>query len=328
MEKAILYKKWGGAEELAYEQLPDKQTVSPDSIKLGKGEILVRVHSISINPIDWKILSGSQKMVASGRFPRVFGTDFAGVIQKAGSAAEKDGFTSGVRVMGMVSPLNNGSGRQWLKIRADHCIILPESLSLEEGASLSEAGVSALLVTSFSRKKKAGRVLVFGSTGGVGSLAVQILSSRGWDITAVCRESQQERLKELGCSQFIDRHDWEGAVKAGGKWDAIVDCPGVIIRNRPSRFLNKRGVYSPVYIPDPFIPWQVLRIALWFFTPYSTGLFVGYPSASRMRSLGSLIRNRTIVPLVDSVFKSKEIRSAVSKSQNGGVFGKLIITLD
>lgn len=64
-----LLQQMGEAEELIYGSLPDNKAIDPDRIKLKKGEILVQVHAISINPIDWKILSGSQRLVASSRFP-------------------------------------------------------------------------------------------------------------------------------------------------------------------------------------------------------------------------------------------------------------------
>lgn len=328
MEKAILYNKWGGPEELEFSQLPDSLWCHPDKIRLSGGEILVQVEAISVNPIDWKILSGSQKAVASKRFPRIFGTDFSGTIYRAGKKAEKSGYVKGAAVMGMVSPLSEGSGRQWIKIKASHCIILDQKMSMEEGASLPEAGVSALLATVFSRRKKAGRVLVFGATGGVGSLALQILNARGWDVTAVCRAEQKEALKKLGCHSFVDRHNWQAELEELPSWDAIVDCPGAIIRSRPSQYLRRGGVYSPVFIPDPFIPWQILRILLWFFTPWTTGLFVGYASKGRMNRLKELIDRGAIKPLLDSSFEAGDIVAAVEKSIQGGSFGKLIIRME
>lgn len=328
MEKAIHYKKWGGAVELLYDHLPAHMAIDPDSVKLGRGEILVRVHAISINPIDWKILSGSQKAVASGRFPRIFGTDFSGIVYRSGSRAESKGYAKGTRVMGLVSPLNKGAGRQWLKVKNDHCIIIPGEMTMEEGASLPEAGISALIVTDFARKRKNGNVLVFGATGGVGSLAVQVLIRRGWEVTAVCRRDQRSQMESLGCSRFIDRENWKEELAERSSWDAIVDCPGVLIRESPRRFLKRSGVYFPVFIPDAFIPGQILRFLLWQFTSYSTGIFLGYPSGSRMRKLERLITSKTMVPVIENVTASEEINHAVLKSQEGGNFGKLIVRLD
>jgi len=326
VEKGIYYNKWGGPEELQFGTLPEGTAIDPDRIKLKRGELLLRVKALSVNPIDWKILSGSQKMVASSRFPRIFGTDFSGTVYRSSENGAKRGFREGVAVMGLVSPLNNGSGRQWLKVRANHCIILPEGFSFKEGAALPEASISALLATSFTMKKKPGRVLVFGASGGVGSIALQILASRGWHVAAVCRDNQRDQLRQLGCREFYDRFAWREELEGKTLWDAVVDNPAAVIRDNPSGLLRRGGVYSPVYIPDAFIPFQILRTILWFFTPCKTGLFVGYPSKGRMRRIQSLLESGTVKPLIDSVYPASQIGDAVKKSKEGGLMGKIIVT--
>ncbi|MBN2657336.1 MAG: NAD(P)-dependent alcohol dehydrogenase [Spirochaetales bacterium] len=327
MEKGISYSRWGGPEELSFRSLPLRASIVPDREVLKKGEILVQVRAVSINPIDWKILSGSQRPFTLSRFPRIFGTDFSGTVYRAGKEARRNGFREGMAVMGLVSPLNKGSGRQWLKVRADHCLILPENNSFEDGAALPEACISALLATSFSRRKKPGKVLLFGASGGVGSIALQILASRGWDVTAVCRDEQRMVLKELGCRRFLDRHSWKEDISGKGEWDAVVDCPAAVIRDNPAALLKKGGVYAPVYIPDSFIPFQVLRTLFWFFSPYKTGMLLGYPSAKRMKEIGMLLGSGAVKALIDSVHPAAEIHKAVEKSRKGGVLGKIIVTL-
>lgn len=240
---------------------------------------------------------------------------------------KKRGFVQGASLMGLISPLNNGSGRQWLKVKADHCLLLPEQWSLEEGAAFPEGAVSALLATSFSRKKKPGKVLVFGASGGVGSLVVQILSARGWTVSAVCRENQRGALANLGCRHFIDRFQWKEKLEALPRWDAIVDCPAAIIKNNPRKYLKWGGVYAPVYIPDPFIPFQILRTVLWFFSPWKTGLLLGYPSKGRMMRIRRLITSVGLKPLISFEEKAESICPAVRKSKEGGNLGKIIILL-
>lgn len=327
MEKGFYYRRWGGPEELRFGTLPENKSIDPNRIKLNSGEILVQVRTISVNPIDWKILSGSQRPVTLPRFPRIFGTDFSGTVYRAGEKAEKKGFSKGRRVMGLVSPLNNGSGRQWLKVRADHCLIIPENLSFEEGSALPEACISALLVTSFSNRKRPGKVLLFGASGGVGSIALQILAFRGWDVTAVCRKNQRRALKELGCRDLIDRFNWEEELSRRSCWDAVVDCPAAIIKKNPIKFLKRGGVYSPVYIPDAFIPFQIIRTILWFFSSRRTGFFLGYPSAGRMKRIQRLLEIEKIRPLIASSGQPEDLSETVRLSKAGGGLGKRILFL-
>jgi len=325
-EKGILYKKWGGPEQLEFRELSEKKRTEPDSQKIKSNYLLIKVKAISVNPVDWKIMSGSQRMVVSSRFPRIFGSDFSGVVYKIGKSAEKSQFKRGDRVMGMVSPLTGGSGKQWLLVKAKHCIKIPENMSCNEAASLSAAGISAILATSFTKRKIPGEVLVSGAAGGVGSLVIQILSYNNWKITAAARTDQYIWLKSLGCSHFLDRKDW--SLHRDIKWDALIDGPGALIRNRPSRYLKKGGVYSPVFIPDSFIFLHILRIMFWTFSPYSTGLFLAAPTGKRMKTLEDLILKGIVKPVIDSVWKAGQCREAVEKSIRGGVNGKIIIEME
>lgn len=324
-EKGIFYENWGEPRQLRYGELPHKIAIDPDLVKIGSFYILVRVRAISVNPVDWKILSGSQRLFTGSSFPRIFGSDFSGDIYKLGKSAKEQGFSEGDRIMGMVSPLTGGSGRQWLMVRADHSLKIPEDISYNEAASLPAAGLSAILATNFSIGKQPGKVLIFGAGGGVGSLALQILSFRKWQITAVAREDQHTLLRSLGCGHFYHRDKWIGELKK--EWDAIVDGPAAIIRLRPMKYLNRGGVYSPVFVPDPFIPAQFLRILLWFFSNYSTGLFLAAPSKKRMLKLEKLIKEGAVKPLIDSLWTGDLCEKAVAKSIRGGISGKIVIEI-
>ena len=228
-ESAVLYDNWGGLEQLRYGGLPAEFSINPDTCRLKRGYLLIRVKAISVNPVDWKILSGSQKLIATRRFPRIFGTDFSGEVYRAGRGCA---FSGGDAVMGMVSPLTSGSGRQWLVVRESHCMALPPGLSFGEGASLPAAGISAIQACKPLLRKPSGRVLLIGAGGGVGSLVCQILAASHWEITAVAREDQREILASRGASYFLSREGW--LEKIGSGWDAIVDCPGVLIKNDPA----------------------------------------------------------------------------------------------
>lgn len=325
-EMGISYSRWGGSEELVYDQLPNNIAVDPDRINIKSSYFLIKVKAISVNPVDWKILSGSQRLFTGSHFPRIFGSDFSGEIYNMGKSAAKKGFSKGDRVMGMVSPIHSGSGRQWLLVKANHCLKIPEKMSFNEAASLTAAGLSAILATGLLRRKKPGKVLIIGAGGGVGSLVLQVLAFSKWDITAVARDDQYQLLQSLGCDHFLDRENWSGELNR--EWDAIIDGPAAIIRNRPMKYLKRGGVYSPVFIPDPFIAAQIFRKILWFFSSRSTGLFLAAPTKKRMRKLGNFMGEGAIRPLVDNVWKSPNCSEAVAKSIKGGVNGKIVIEME
>ena len=97
--KRIQFHRYGGPEEMKLEnyELPP----------LGAEEILVRVSAASVNPVDWKIRQGAMKFVTGKKFPRGMGTDFSGVIERAGSGVKR--FKAGDEVFGSTPFKTSGS---------------------------------------------------------------------------------------------------------------------------------------------------------------------------------------------------------------------------
>lgn len=353
-EYSIQYNAWGGPESL------ETGPLHPPG-KLRRDHIRVRVRSISVNPVDWKILAGEQ--IAGVRlmhllsfrrgplFPRVFGSDFAGEVTESRSHR----FTPGERVAGMLSPLSGGSGSTEICVRASHCISLPDHWSWDQGASLPAAGISALQTCkpfgrvsdsgrsggpgSAGEQRSPGRVLLIGAAGGVGSISLQILARRGWEVHATGRPGQAELLKDLGARRVVPRDTWPDYIRSEGLWQGIIDAPGALIRGRskksPAQLLDPRhpgACYYPVYIPNDFIGSQLLRIMKWrlFGKGKRSAMMLAYPSARRMKELQENINSGIIRPVVDSSWSLKESSPAspVSHAMNGGVSGKVIIRLD
>lgn len=337
-DRSIQYRSWGGPDSLEYGK-------SPPPGRPGWGGIQVRVHAISVNPVDWKILAGEQiagvrlmhllSRRRSPLFPRVFGSDFSGEVLESRSPE----FKPGDRVAGMLSPISGGSGSTRINVRAAHCISLPVGFSWEQGASLPAAGISALAVCRSFPPRSRGKVLLIGAAGGVGSIALQILADRGYEVHAVGREHQAQLLKELGAFNVVPRNHWLDYARQEGPWPGIVDAPGALIRGRgengPEMLLERRvsgSVYYPVYIPNDYIARQLMRILKWSFRSdrIRSGIMLAYPSAKRMMELQRNINNGTIRPVVDSSWSLQEFppSRAVQHALNGGLSGKVIIRLD
>ncbi len=317
---ALIYRRWGGPGELSWEGSfpPGRLPAIPP------GFLRVRVAAISVNPVDWKIMKGEQKLLTGKNFPRIFGSDFSGRVIESGPAS---GYKPGDRVAGMISPLHSGSGQREVWLPALHCIPVPDDMTLEDAAGLPAAGISAILASGFADHKVTGSALVIGAAGGVGSLAVQILLKRGWDVHAVAREGRQRSvLESLGCSNFISREAWEDELR-GGSWDAIIDAPGVLHKKHPRRLLASGGWYAPVYVPNSLIISNFLSRPLWWMTNRHRSLFLAAPSGRRMTRLRELIESRVIRPVTDSVWPAEQAREAISHAMDGPLTGKVIITL-
>ena len=200
------------------------------------GDVLVKVDYSSLNYKDALILRNGGKLVKE--YPHIPGIDFSGKVVESASSDFKSGddvVLTGCKV-GEIYP---GGYSQLAKVKSDLLIKKPKSISTKNAMILGTAGFTSLLC-AFAIKareelllgEKVNNVLVTGATGGVGSIAVMILSKFGYNVTAVTgKKDKADYLKELGAKNIIDRKELEGEPKILGKglWDGVVDTVGGII---------------------------------------------------------------------------------------------------
>ncbi|WP_341305269.1 YhdH/YhfP family quinone oxidoreductase [Pseudomonas sp. TMP25] len=198
---------------------------------LPAGELLIRVKYSSLNYKDALSASGNRGVTKS--FPHTPGIDAAGVVQ-ASSVAE---FSVGdeVIVTGYDLGMNTSGGfAQYIRIPASWALKRPKGLSLREAMVLGTAGLTAALcvdkLEQVGLTPDAGTVLVTGATGGVGSVAVALLTTLGFRVAASSGKAEQaEYLKALGAQQIVLRSELlEGTDKSMLKeqWAGAVDCVG------------------------------------------------------------------------------------------------------
>jgi len=198
---------------------------------LPAGELLIRVKYSSLNYKDALSASGNRGVTKS--FPHTPGIDAAGVVE-ASSVAE---FSVGdeVIVTGYDLGMNTSGGfAQYIRIPASWALKRPQGLSLREAMVLGTAGLTAALCVDKLEQSgltpDAGSVLVTGATGGVGSVAVALLTTLGYRVAASTGKVEQgDYLKALGAQQIVLRSELlDGTDKAMLKeqWAGAVDCVG------------------------------------------------------------------------------------------------------
>ena len=198
---------------------------------LPAGELLIRVKYSSLNYKDALSASGNRGVTKS--FPHTPGIDAAGVVE-ASSVAE---FSVGdeVIVTGYDLGMNTSGGfAQYIRIPASWALKRPKGLSLREAMVLGTAGLTAALCVDKLEQSgltsDAGSVLVTGATGGVGSVAVALLTTLGYRVAASTGKVEQgDYLKALGAQQIVLRAELlDGTDKPVLKeqWAGAVDCVG------------------------------------------------------------------------------------------------------
>lgn len=184
------------------------QTLSTENLPIGG--ILIRVHYSSINYKD--ALSATGNKGVTKKYPHVPGIDAVGVVE----SSENEQFKVGdeVIVSGYDLGMNTAGGfGQYIRVPAEWVIKLPVGLSMKESMIIGTAGFTAgisLMRLSELVKPTDGKIIVSGATGGVGSVAVSLLSKLGYQIVAVSgKESEYEFLHNLGATEIIPRLEFQ-----------------------------------------------------------------------------------------------------------------------
>ena len=247
-----------------------------DKSFLKDDDVLVKIDYSDLNFKDAMILKNGGKLVKE--YPRIPGIDFAGTVEENNDSEFKKGdkvILTGCRV----GEIYHGGYSQYARVKKDFLIKKPEKISTKEAMMLGTAGFTALLC-AFAVKareelllgEKVNEVLVTGSTGGVGSVAVMALSKLGCNVTAVTgKMNQSDYLKELGAKNIIDRKELEIEPKLLGKgtWDGVVDTVGgnilsnAISQTKHSGIVAACGNASGNTLNTSVIPFILRGVKLW-----------------------------------------------------------------
>ena len=197
---------------------------------LDPGEVVIRTHYSSVNYKDALAATGKGKVIR--RFPCVGGVDAAGVVESSSDARFKAGDEVIVTGYGMGVD-HDGGFAEYVRVPADWVLQLPQGLTLFEAMAIGTAGFTAALaihrLEQNDLKPANGKVLVTGATGGVGSIAIQMLAQLGYHVVALTgKDSEHDYLKSLGAAEILPRKDlvmgarplekaqWAGALDAVG----------------------------------------------------------------------------------------------------------------
>jgi acrylyl-CoA reductase (NADPH) len=223
MFKAVILEEAGGSITASVRELDDSQ--------LPAANVTVAVEFSTVNYKDGLIISGGGGLVK--RWPHVPGIDFAGSVLRSVHPAYRAGdkvILTGWRV----GELTWGGHAQKAAVNGDYLVPLPRALTTRQAMAIGTAGFTAMLAVMALESKgltqEVGEVLVTGAAGGVGSVAIAILASRGYQVVASTgRPDTHDYLKGLGAATVIDRSAFAEPAKRPletERWAACVDSVG------------------------------------------------------------------------------------------------------
>ena len=238
--KAFLVEKIGDKEFTA----DVKEVAIP---KCGENEIVIKVTYSSLNYKD--ALSSVGNPGVTRNFPHITGIDVAGTVYESTSSIFKVG--ERVLVTGYDMGMNtNGGHAEFVKIPADWVARIPDAITDKEIMTFGTAGLTAALsvneLMDNGIRQESGSILVTGATGGVGSIAVSILSKIGFTVVAISgKEEKTDYLKRIGASEVILRDTFNEEAKKpmmGEKYAGVVDTVGGEVLANALKYIKYDGV--------------------------------------------------------------------------------------
>jgi acrylyl-CoA reductase (NADPH) len=201
-----------------------------DEADLMEGDVTVRVEWSTLNYKDGLAVTGKAPVVR--RFPMIAGIDFAGTVEQSSNPQWKAGDKVVCNGWGM-GETHLGAYAEKARVKGDWLVRLPEGMSTRDAMAIGTAGYTAMLsllaLEKYGLTPKDGPMIVTGAAGGVGSVAIAVLSKLGYHVIASTgRTSEAGYLKDLGAAEVIDRAELSGPAKplAKERWAGGIDSVG------------------------------------------------------------------------------------------------------
>jgi NADPH:quinone reductase-like Zn-dependent oxidoreductase len=321
--KAIVYCDYGSPDVLALQSI--------DRPSVGDSQVLVKVHSASVNPLDWHYVRGTPyigRLDMGLRKPKItrLGVDFAGTIVSVGTSVTR--FKPGDEVFGA----RTGAFAEYVTARADRIALKPANISFEQAAAVPVAALTALQGLRDHGKLQAGqKVLINGASGGVGTFAVQIAKALGAEVTGVCSGRNVEMVRSIGADHVID-YTKEDFTKRPERYDVVIDNVGNHSLSAMRHIMQPSGRYVMVGGPsgrwlDP-MPRALGALVQSMFASQEMSMFISQLNEKDLTLLAEMMQAGKITPVIDRRYPLAEVPAAVAYLETGRARGKVIITIE
>jgi NADPH:quinone reductase-like Zn-dependent oxidoreductase len=317
-------------------------TTLPDPTP-GRGEVLIRVRAVSLNYRDLMVTEGryNPKM----RLPRIPASDGAGEVTAVGEGVTRvqagdrvagifmqnwiEGAPDAAKIRGALGGDIDGMLAEFVVLREDGVVRVPEHLSWEEAATLPCAGVTAWNAVVHAGKVKAGDTVVMQGTGGVSIFALQfatLLGARAIGISS--GDEKLERAAKMGLGAGLNyraQPEWDKWVmeQTGGRGaDLVVEVGGAGTFTRSLRAVRIGGVVAQIGVLSQSS--EAVEIPLLLHKQVKLrGIYVG--SRADFEEMNCAISQHKLKPSIDEVFSFEQLPEALRRMEAGSHFGKLVL---
>lgn len=300
---------------------------------LMEGNVVVDVTHSTLNYKDGLAMTGSSPIVRS--FPMIPGIDFSGIVRSSKDSKFSEGDRVVLNGYGL-SESHYGGYSERARVNSQHLLKLPENISNHQAMQIGTAGYTAMLcvlgLEDFGIKPENGEILVTGASGGVGSVAISLLSSLGYSVIASTgRLSEAEYLESLGASSIIDRNELSEPSKPLGKerWSGAIDSVGsqtlsnVLAQTKYGGAVSSCGLAQGMDLPSTVLPFILRGVSL-------VGIdSVMAPMSKRERAWDRLSKDLDMEKLAQMVVETNldEVQNFAQLILDGQVRGRVVVNI-
>jgi NADPH:quinone reductase-like Zn-dependent oxidoreductase len=312
--KAIILKDFGGTENLVQTNI--------DTPKIKDDEVLVKVKSFSINPVDIKTRTGKGvSAMLKAINPMILGWDFSGIVSETG---KNTGLLKiGTEVFGFINfPEPGKTYAEYVVAKASQLAVKPANISFEEATAASLAGMTAWQILKNQAKVKPGdNVLIHGAAGGVGHYAVQMARHLGAYVIGTSSAENREFVLNLGAAEHIDykSQKFEDILS---DIDFVLDIVGNDYIERSLKVMKPGGGIISINSGASESAQEKAKAA-----GMKSEKFSVRPNGENINEISDMLWQGVIKSHVSQTFGFDEIKSAHKQIETGKTRGKVVVKL-
>lgn len=297
------------------------------------GDVTVKVEYSTLNYKDGLALTGSAPVVR--RFPLTPGIDFAGTVIESSNPRFKANDEVILNGFG-VGEVHSGGYAEIARVSGDWLVSKPEGLSARQAMAVGTAGYTAMLCVLALEKHgleaSDGAIVVTGAAGGVGSVALLLLSKLGYQVTAVTgRPEEADYLRSLGAAEILDRQPFSEKARPLGKelWAGAVDVAGgntlanVISQTKYGGAVAACGLADSMALPTSVAPFILRGVTLYGIDSVMASLEVREQAWQRLVSDLDLERLDRLVKEISLA----DLPEAAAAIMAGSVRGRTVVKI-
>lgn len=314
--KAFILKEAGSIENLQLTDI-EKPIIKAD-------EVLVKVESISINPVDVKssAYDGVLQWIFGEERPAILGWDISGTVTELGN--EVTDFVVGDEVFGMVNFFGKGNAyAEYVASPTNHLALKPKNTSHQQAAAATMVAITAYQsLVDVAKIKKNDKVLIHAASGGVGHFAVQIAKYFGAYVVGTSSSKNKDFVLSLGADEHLD-YSKENFMGNFSDFDIVLDTVQGETLSKSIDVVKQNGFI--VTLPSPEIPQELKSKALE--KQINLEFMMVASKNETIKAISNLLEIEAIKSHIHKTFSFEEIGKAHLEVETNRVIGKVVVNL-